>query len=66
MRIFWKVVLPILVIVGLALAFLTHKGVINAEIPVDYNPDPYPLQNRETCDTKALPSAKPKSSVGQI
>lgn len=49
----WKIILPLIVVAGLIVAVLTQKGVINAEIPVDYNPDPYPLTPNNACPEKA-------------
>lgn len=39
---------PVVVVLGMILAMLTFKGVINSEIPVDYHPDPSPL-HQKTC-----------------
>lgn len=36
-----------LIFIGIFLAVWNFKGVINAEIPVDYLPDPMPLQGHE-------------------
>lgn len=58
----WKIILPLLVVVGLIAAFLTQKGVINAEIPVDYNPDPYPLTPENVCVEKGATSQAQNSS----
>lgn len=42
-----KYLIPIVIVFGIVLAILNFKGVINSEIPVDYNPDPYPLHQNE-------------------
>tara|TARA_A100000171_G_scaffold24514_2_gene22772 strand:+ start:1178 stop:1384 length:207 start_codon:yes stop_codon:yes gene_type:complete len=39
--------IPLLIVIGIIVAILNFKGVINSEIPVDYNPDPYPLHQQE-------------------
>ena len=57
----WKIILPLLVVAGLVVAVLTQKGVINAEIPVDYNPDPYPLTPNNACPEKGPDSQLPQS-----
>lgn len=44
-----RYVIPLLIVAGLIFAVLNYKGVINSEIPVDYNPDPYPLTQEKEC-----------------
>lgn len=42
--IFLKVILPLGVLFTIAATVLMHRGNMNAELPVDYNPDPWPLE----------------------
>ena len=46
--VFTRYILPLAVMVFVALSIYLHKGNINAEIPVDYPDDPYPLNSCKT------------------
>lgn len=43
MKAYWPYILPLLVVLGFAVAILNFEGAINSEIPVDRDPDPFPL-----------------------
>lgn len=53
----WALGLVLLAMVGIGMAFAMHKGLINPELPIQFNPTPQPPSDA-ACPAKEMQAAK--------